>query len=97
MVELHGGKLNTSGHGIQEGLIGGSLPILVFRVPDETGDNDGGWWEVQYVPDAKATGQQPTAARFIRLSAAGALIAWPHASPNTSTTFPNGAAVRIAT
>ena len=55
MVELHGGKLNTSGHGIQEGLIGGSLPILVFRVPDETGDNDGGWWEVQYVPDAKAT------------------------------------------
>ena len=91
-VSMHGGLLgNTSGAGVFEGLIGSSLPVLVFRVPDMAPDNPGGFWEVQYVPDATATGQQPLAARFLRLDSSGSLRAWPTNSA-TSTTFPNGAA-----
>jgi hypothetical protein len=94
-VTMHGGQVNVTGHGGYEGLIGSSLPILVFRLPDEAKDNAGGWWEAQYVPDASATGQQPLAVRFLRLDSGLRLVAWPAGgSAATSTAFPNGAAVR---
>ena len=56
-ITLPGGQVDLDG--MEEGLIGGMLPCLVFRFPDASPTNVGGWWEVDYVPDANATENQP--------------------------------------
>jgi hypothetical protein len=88
VIGMHGGRVNVSGGRYEEGLVGGSLPILAFRLADETGDNPGGSFEIVYVPDPQATGQQPVAVRFVRRSSDGKLLAWP---TEESDIFPNGA------
>ena len=78
-ITLPGGALNETR--MEEGLIGGILPCLAFRFPDTSGtatspSNPGGWWEIDYVPDANATENQPVYIRFARTTVDGKLLEW---------------------
>jgi len=57
VIRMFGG--NWSAVGMREGLVGGWLPVLAIQLPDTTGDNRGGYWEVSYVAQPNATDQQP--------------------------------------